>query len=454
MTLHIIILAAGRGTRMYSELPKVLHKIANKPLLQHVIETSIQIEPDQIYVVYGHGGDLVKQQLEKFNVNWVHQENQLGTGHAVKLALENIPDESRSLILYGDVPLLTSDTLSLLLSIGNAESFCLLTTELDNPTGYGRIVRNDLGDVEKIVEQKDAKDEQLKLNEINTGILVANSGKLRNWLNQINNHNAQNEFYLTDVIELAVQQNVNVHTGRPNLDHEIIGINDCAQLSQVERIYQKNQTRLLMEKGLTLLDPARFDLRGDLQFGSDSVIDVNVIIEGQVEIGKHVTIGSNCRIKNSKISDNVEILSNCVIENAVIGSRTKIGPFSRIRPDTVLADNVHIGNFVEIKKSSVGQGSKVNHLTYIGDSIIGKTVNVGAGTITCNYDGANKHQTQIGDNAFIGSNSALVAPVKIGKGATIGAGSTITSDTPDEVLTIERANQKSIPGWKRPIKKK
>jgi bifunctional UDP-N-acetylglucosamine pyrophosphorylase/glucosamine-1-phosphate N-acetyltransferase len=453
MNLTTIILAAGKGTRMRSQLPKVLHKISHKPLLQHVHDTAIQLENNTIHIVIGHGAELVKKTLANLQVNWVEQIEQLGTGHAVQQVSDQISDNTIVLILYGDVPLLKIETLQNLLSKINEKTLALLTVNLANPTGYGRIVRDNVGKVLRIVEQKDANETEKKIAEGNTGILAVQGKALKKWLSQLGNNNAQGEYYLTDVVALAVADGFEIATSSPENEDEVLGVNDKLQLAHLERVYQFQQAQNLMCQGVTLRDQNRFDLRGSLDVGQDVEIDVNVIFEGENRIGNNVKIGANCSIKNATIGDDVIILPNCVIENAQVGANSRIGPFARLRPETILATDTHIGNFVEIKKSVIGQGSKVNHLSYIGDSLIGKKVNIGAGTITCNYDGVNKFQTIIEDGAFIGSDTQLVAPVTIGKNATIGAGSTITKDTPDDQLTLSRNKQVSIPTWQRPVKK-
>ncbi|MDD5215655.1 MAG: bifunctional UDP-N-acetylglucosamine diphosphorylase/glucosamine-1-phosphate N-acetyltransferase GlmU [Methylococcales bacterium] len=453
MNLTTIILAAGKGTRMRSQLPKVLHHIAEKPLLKHVHDTAIQLENNTIHIVIGHGAELVKKNLANLQVNWVEQTQQLGTGHAVQQVGNQISDESIALVLYGDVPLLKIETLQLLLSKINEKTLALLTVNLQNPTGYGRIVRDNFGKVLRIVEEKDATETEKQITEGNTGILAVQGKALKKWLSQLGNNNAQGEYYLTDIIALAVADGFEIATSSPQNEDEVLGVNDKLQLAHLERVYQLQQAQNLMRQGVTLRDPNRFDLRGSLEIGQDVEIDVNVIFEGKNQIGNNVKIGANCLIKNATIGDDVIILANCVIENAEVGANSRIGPFARLRPETVLATDTHIGNFVEIKKSVIGQGSKVNHLSYIGDSLVGKKVNIGAGTITCNYDGANKFQTIIEDGAFIGSDTQLVAPVTVGKNATIGAGSTITKDTPDDQLTLSRSKQLSVPHWQRPVKK-
>ncbi len=453
MNLITIILAAGKGTRMRSQLPKVLHSIGDKPLLRHVYDLSAGLKNNTIHIVIGHGAERVQQTLAKLPVNWIEQMQQLGTGHAVQQVSSQLDDDSIVLILYGDVPLLQADTLEKLLSKTNETTLSLLTVDLENPVGYGRIVSDNSGKVLRIVEEKDANASEKTITEVNTGILAAQGKALKKWLTQLDNNNAQGEYYLTDIIALAVADGFEIATSSPANEDEVLGVNDKIQLAHLERVYQLQQAQNLMRQGVTLRDPTRFDLRGLLDVGQDVEIDVNVIFEGENRIGHNVKIGANCSIKNATIEDNVIILPNCVIENAVVGANSRIGPFARLRPETVLATDTHIGNFVEIKKSVIGQGSKVNHLSYIGDSLVGKKVNIGAGTITCNYDGVNKFQTIIEDGAFIGSDTQLVAPVTVGKNATIGAGSTITKDTPDEQLTLSRSKQISLDGWQRPVKK-
>lgn len=454
MALQVIILAAGQGTRMRSRRPKVLQPLAAKPLLQHVLACAREIKPQTIHVVYGHGGEQVRDCFQQDGLNWVEQAEQLGTGHAVQQVLPELGDDDTALILYGDVPLIQSQTCHRLVEAAGSQDLSMLTMQLDNPDGYGRIVRDADGRIQAIVEQKDASEQQRMIREINTGFMAAKVKQLRAWLQRLDCDNVQGEYYLTDIVAMAVADQVTIQTIEPGEESEIMGVNDKCQLAQLERIYQTRQAQDLMQRGVTIIDPARFDLRGEVQVGQDVEIDVNVILEGTITLGNEVRIGANCHIRNTRIGDGVQILDNTFIEDAVIGARSCIGPFSRIRPETELQDQVKVGNFVEIKKSTVATGSKVNHLSYIGDCSVGTGVNIGAGTITCNYDGANKYHTTIGDNAFIGSCTQLVAPVVVGEGSTIGAGSTITNDTPQEQLTLSRSRQVSVPGWKRPQKKK
>lgn len=452
--INIVILAAGKGTRMRSSLPKVLHTLSDKTLLGHVVDTSRALDADNICVVYGHGGEQVLSTFEGQNdIEWAEQKEQLGTGHALQVATPKLSNEGVALVLYGDVPLTKKETLQSLIQDCNKNTVALLTAKVDDPTGYGRIVRDSANKVTAIVEHKDAKPEQLKIDEINTGILALPAAKVEHWLSSIRNDNAQGEYYLTDVIELAVNEGCEIQTTCVNDFYETLGVNSRQQLAELERYYQSQRADELMAVGVTLRDPARIDVRGQLSCGQDTVIDVNVIFEGDCEVGAKVNIGPNCVIKNSKIADGATIYANSVLENACVGDSANIGPFARLRPGTVLAEGTKVGNFVETKNVVIAKGSKVNHLSYVGDAEVGKSVNIGAGTITCNYDGVNKHKTIIGDNSFIGSNSALVAPVHIGEGSTIGAGSTITSDTEQETLTVARSKQRAIPGWKRPTKK-
>ncbi len=450
--LGIVILAAGQGTRMRSARPKVLHSLADKPLLRHVIDSAQALRPAVLSVVYGHGGETVPAAINDPTIQWVEQREQLGTGHAVEQALPTLRGLDRVLVLYGDVPLISAPTLARLLEQGRDSALALLTVALAEPFGYGRIVRDARGAIQRIVEQKDATEQELEIRETNTGMLCADRASLERWIARLDADNAQGEYYLTDIVELAVQEGTRVQSAQPRFAEEVMGVNDRLQLAMLERHYQRSRAEDLMRQGLTLRDPYRFDLRGSLEFGPDAEIDINVLLEGQVSLGEGAFVGANSVVRNSRIGAGVQIKENCVIEDAVIGEGAVIGPFARIRPDTDLAAGVHIGNFVEIKKSSVGRGSKINHLSYVGDSEVGRGVNIGAGTITCNYDGANKHKTVIGDDAFIGSDTQLVAPVTVGRGATIGAGSTITRDTPDRQLTLSRPKQQSLPGWKRPVK--
>ena len=447
-----IILAAGQGTRMNSQTAKVLHKVGNKSLLQHVIDASRPLV-NSINVIIGHHSESVKKTTSNEDINWVNQKEQLGTGHAVQQAIPHINDNSICLILYGDVPLIKTETLQILTDKAESSGFSLLSVMMENPFGYGRIIRDSNNSILSIVEQKDASKDELQVREINTGIMAIRGSILKKYLKELEPNNSQGELYLTDIVEKAVKDNVNIASFICESVAEVMGINDKNQLSQAERAYQQNKARDLMSKGLTIMDPKRFDCRGELSFKDDCVIDVNVVFEGDNDLGKNVSISPNCIIKASKIGDNTHILANSIIENAVIGSNTSIGPFARIRPETKIGNHSKIGNFVEVKKSSIENNSKVSHLSYIGDSKIGNDVNVGAGVITCNYDGINKFQTEIKDGAFVGSNSQLVAPVTIGKNATIGAGSTITQNTPDGQLTLSRNKQSTISKWKRPLKK-
>ncbi|CAQ82127.1 MULTISPECIES: bifunctional UDP-N-acetylglucosamine diphosphorylase/glucosamine-1-phosphate N-acetyltransferase GlmU [Photorhabdus] len=449
----VVILAAGKGTRMYSDLPKVLHLLAGKPMVQHVIDTAMALGAKNVHLVYGHGGDLMKQTLSEQKLNWVLQEEQLGTGHAMQQAAPHFTDDEDILMLYGDVPLIGTDTLERLLAAKPEGGIGLLTAILDNPTGYGRIIRKN-GDVTGIIEQKDATEEQCKISEINTGILVANGGDLKRWLSQLDNNNAQGEYYITDVIALAHKEGRKIEAVHPRRLSEMEGVNNRLQLSTLERIYQSEQAEKLLLAGVMLLDPTRFDLRGTLIHGRDVVIDTNVIIEGNVTLGNNVLIGTGCVLKNCIIGDDSILSPYTVIEDSEMGVGCTVGPFARLRPGSKLAEKAHVGNFVEMKKSYLGKGSKAGHLTYLGDADIGSDVNIGAGTITCNYDGANKFKTIIGDNVFVGSNTQLVAPVTIAKGATIGAGTTVTKNVAEDELVVSRTKQTHIQGWKRPVKKK
>jgi bifunctional UDP-N-acetylglucosamine pyrophosphorylase / glucosamine-1-phosphate N-acetyltransferase len=454
MSLEVVILAAGQGKRMYSRLPKVLHDLGGKSLLGRVLDTARGLGPRAIHVVYGHGGEQVRAAFTGETVNWALQAEQKGTGHALAQALPAIADAATVLVLYGDVPLIRAETLRALAQAAGPQALGLLTATLPQPGAYGRIVRDGAGKVQRIVEAKDATPAELAVREINTGFLAAPAARLKQWVSRLGNNNAQGEYYLTDVIAMAVADGLTISTPQAAAEWEILGVNSKTELAQLERTHQLNQADALLKQGVTLRDPARFDLRGELVCGRDVTIDVNVVIEGRVTLGDGVKIGPNNVLRNVTLGDGTEVQPNCVLEDAVIGRDCRIGPFARVRPETNIADRAHVGNFVEIKKSEIGEGSKVNHLTYVGDTTVGRDVNVGAGTITCNYDGANKHRTVIGDNAFIGSNAALVAPVTIGAGATIGAGSVIARDAPAGELSLTRADQKTIKGWKRPVKKK
>jgi bifunctional UDP-N-acetylglucosamine pyrophosphorylase / glucosamine-1-phosphate N-acetyltransferase len=453
MSFSAVILAAGKGTRMYSNLPKVLHTLAGKPMAKHVIDTCGDLGASHIHLVYGHGGDTMQQVLADEPVSWVLQAEQLGTGHAVNQASLGLADNEKVLILYGDVPLISGDTLTNLLDAQPDGGIALLTVVLDDPTGYGRIVRRN-GPVVAIVEQKDASEEQKLIKEINTGVMVANGGDLKRWLGQLKNENSQGEYYLTDIIAIAHDEGRAVEAVHPVNPIEVEGVNNRIQLARLERAYQAMQAERLLEQGVMLRDPSRFDLRGKLQCGTDVEIDVNVIIEGNVSIGNNVLIGAGCVLKDCEIDDNSVIRPYSVIEGATVGEDCTVGPFTRLRPGAELVGDSHVGNFVEMKKSRLGRGSKANHLTYLGDADIGDRVNIGAGTITCNYDGVNKFKTEIGDDVFVGSDTQLIAPVKIAKGATIGAGATINRDIGEGELVITRAPARTIKGWKRPVKQK
>ncbi len=453
MSTNVIILAAGKGTRMRSTLPKVLQPLAGRPLLGHVIETAKKLNAANIITIYGHGGNLVQQAFAQENVEWVEQAEQLGTGHAVKVTLPVLPTDGVSLILSGDVPCITEATLKKLLQASAETGIGIVTLTVDDATGYGRIVRKN-GEIQAIVEHKDANDEQRKIKEFNTGIYCVNNAKLHEWLPKLSNENAQGEYYLTDIIAMAIADGLSVASVEPELAFEVEGVNDRVQLATLEREFQNNQAKKLMQQGVHLIDPARFDLRGHLSVGQDVRIDINVIIEGDCEFGDHVEIGAGCVIKNSKIAAGTKVQPYSIFDHAIVGADAQIGPFSRLRPGAKLADEVHIGNFVEVKNSSIGLGSKANHFTYLGDAEVGAGSNIGAGTITCNYDGANKFKTIIGDSAFIGSNSSLVAPVNIGNGATVGAGSVITRDVAENSLAFERSKQVAKENYQRPEKVK
>lgn len=452
MSLSVVILAAGQGKRMRSDTPKVLHRLGGKTLLEHVVHTAERFQSSLPIVIYGHQGELIKHRLANLNVIWTEQKEQLGTGHALLQALPHIPPDHRVLVLYGDVPLISPETLQRFLTM-DEKNLGMITAHLANPFGFGRIIRDEQNKIIDIVEEKEADPTQKLIKEINSGIYLFPTEFLSKTLPQLKNNNHQNEYYLTDLISLAVKKNISVQSIQPTFPEEIFGINDRAQLSVLERFHQRNLAEKLMLQGVTLLDPNRLDIRGDVKIGYDVLIDINVILEGNVTIGNHCTIGPHTILRNTVIADYVEVKAHSIIDGAEVGNECSIGPFARLRPGTVLTSKVHIGNFVEIKNSVIDENSKVNHLSYMGDSEVGKNVNIGAGTITCNYDGINKHKTIIEDQAFIGSNSQLVAPVRIGTGATIGAGSTITKDAPAKQLTLARALQKTISNWQRPKKK-
>jgi bifunctional UDP-N-acetylglucosamine pyrophosphorylase/glucosamine-1-phosphate N-acetyltransferase len=454
MTIQIVILAAGQGKRMHSIVPKVLHELAGKSLLEHVIDTALRVADETSpIIINGHQGNKVASELAHYKVRWIEQKEQLGTGHAVLQALPAINEDDRVLVLYGDVPLISEDILKTLIASTPKSAIGMLTATLANPTGYGRIKRNKQQNIIGIIEEKDASEKEKAITEINSGIYFVPATYLKKWLPALENQNAQKEYYLTDIIACADKEKIQVHAVSPRHIEEILGVNDRVQLSQLERFYQLQQAEKLMRQGVTIYDPARLDVRGEVKVGRDVTIDVNVILEGHVVIGDECIIGPNVVLCNTELGARVEVKANSVIDSAEIATGCIVGPFARIRPGTVLASNAHIGNFVEIKNSIVGENSKINHLSYVGDSEVGKRVNIGAGTITCNYDGVNKHKTIIGDEAFIGSNSQLVAPIRIGEGATIGAGSTITEDAPAKQLTISRSRQQTIKDWQRPVKK-
>lgn len=451
--LEIIILAAGKGTRMRSDKPKVLHTLAGKPFLEHVLDRSAELNADKVHVIIGHGADMVREALAGRDVNFVEQTEQLGTGHAVLQVLPHLNPESDTLILYGDVPLTKTDTLAELRAKVSDSSMGLLTVNLADPNGYGRIVRTN-GSVTAIVEQKDANPEQLKIDEVNTGVMAVKSAHLAKWLPALSNDNAQGEYYLTDIIAMSSADDIAIETAQPKDEYEVLGVNNRLQQAELERIFQRQVAEELMVAGATLLDPARLDCRGSIEVGRDCVIDVNCVFEGKVVLGNNVHIGPNCVISDSTIGDGTVILANSILEESTLAENCNIGPFARLRPGSQLASKAKIGNFVETKKAVIGEGSKVNHLSYVGDAEIGAGVNIGAGTITCNYDGVNKSKTTIEDGAFIGSNSALVAPVTVGKNSTVGAGSIVTKNSEEGDLIIARAKQSNIKGWARPVKKK
>jgi bifunctional UDP-N-acetylglucosamine pyrophosphorylase/glucosamine-1-phosphate N-acetyltransferase len=451
--LNIVILAAGKGTRMFSSKPKVLHEVAGKPILRHVVDCAKALNPAKIIVVYGFGGDLVKDAFASEDIIWAEQRDQLGTGHAVQQAAPYIDNDSNVLILLGDVPLINPNSCNKLLNHAQHQ-LAILSFNKADPTGYGRIVRDPNNEVTAIIEHKDATELEKEINEINTGIMAMPSNELKNWLSRLSNNNAQKEYYLTDIVALAVQDEVKVTAEIAEDEWTISGVNSKTDLAQIERIYQKRYAEMLLKKGVTLADPDRIDVRGTLETSNDVEIDIGCIFEGKVQLGENVRIGAYCLIKDSIVSANTTIAPFSHIVEAKVGENNRIGPFTRLRPGTELQSNVHVGNFVELKNAQLDAETSVNHLSYVGDSTVGKRVNIGAGTITCNYDGANKHRTVIGDDVFVGSDSQLIAPVTIGKGATIGAGSTISKYVPEDELTISRAKQITIKGWKRPIKEK
>ena len=453
MSTTVIILAAGKGTRMKSALPKVLQPLAGRPLLDHVIQSAKKLHAQNIITIYGHGGQLVQQQFAQERIQWVEQAEQLGTGHAVQMTLPVLPQDGMSLILYGDVPLVRQSTLEQLLEVSAVSGIGMISLTVDNPSGYGRIVRQ-AGKIQAIVEHKDANDEQRQIQEINTGIYCVSNAKLHEWLPKLSNNNAQGEYYLTDIVAMAIADGLEVASVEPQLAFEVEGVNDRVQLAALEREFQNFQAKQLMQQGVHLIDPTRFDLRGNLTAGKDVRIDINVIIEGDCELGDGVEIGAGCILKNTKIAAGTKVQPYSVFDQAVVGEAAQIGPFSRLRPGAVLANEVHIGNFVEVKNSQIGLGSKANHFTYLGDAEVGAGSNIGAGTITCNYDGANKFKTIIGDQVFIGSNSSLVAPITIANGATVGAGSTITRDVAEQCLAVERSKQFTKENYQRPQKLK
>ena len=457
MSTRFIVLAAGKGTRMKSALPKVLHCLAGKPLLAHVLDTAAVLQPVGVTVVVGHEADQVKQRVQLHNadgalvIDWAMQEQQLGTGHAVQQAVEGIADDDTVMITYGDVPLTRSSTYQALAEVCDDQTIGLLTLIMEDPTGYGRIIRQG-GAIVGVVEQKDASQDQLGISEVNAGVVSIKGHILKNLLARLDNNNAQGEYYLTDIHELAVRDGIRIQAVHPTDAWETDGVNSRSQLARLERLHQQHKAELLMQSGVTLADPARLDIRGRIKTGTDSSIDINCVFEGDCIIGNNVVIGPNCVIKNSQIADNSTVLANCVLEDAKVGTGSTVGPFARLRPGTVLAGGNRIGNFVETKNAHISADSKVNHLSYVGDAHLGERVNVGAGTITCNYDGANKHTTNIEDDVFIGSNSALVAPVTISKGSTVGAGSTISHDVKTGSLSLTRAKRADIENWNRPKK--
>jgi bifunctional UDP-N-acetylglucosamine pyrophosphorylase/glucosamine-1-phosphate N-acetyltransferase len=451
--VNFVILAAGKGTRMRSAIPKVLHKVSGRSMLGHVVAAVESLGKAKKIIVTGHGAEQVEQQFKSPTTIFTQQKEQLGTGHAVQMAIPALCSDAVVIVLYGDVPLIRPSTIEKILDVVTDTTMGLLTINLENPQGYGRIVRNGQQEITEIIEQKDASVEQLKITEVNTGVLALRSTQLREWLPQITNNNAQGEYYLTDLVAIARAEGVEVISVNPESATEVEGVNNRIQLSQLERAHQRQLAEVLMESGTSLADPARFDQRGELNAGTDNFIDINCVFEGSVSIGNNVSIGANCHIINSTIGDDVAILPNTIIESSVVGDRAVIGPFARLRPGTELGSDTKVGNFVETKKAVVGKGSKINHLSYVGDAQLGENVNIGAGTITCNYDGVSKHKTDLGDGVFVGSNSTLVAPIKVDKGGFVAAGSTVTSEVPSDSLAVGRAKQRNIKGWKRPTKK-
>jgi bifunctional UDP-N-acetylglucosamine pyrophosphorylase/glucosamine-1-phosphate N-acetyltransferase len=451
--MNVVILAAGKGKRMRSDLPKVLHRLGGRPLLAHVLDTARELGAGKICVVYGHGGEAVREALDATDIVWVRQEPQLGTGHAVLQTLTFLDADVPTLVLYGDVPLIGAPTLARLIEVAGS-GLGVLTEDLDDPGGYGRIVRDGDGTILRIVEERDASDEERAIGEINTGFIAAPTAALKRWLPALDNNNAQGEYYLTDIVRLAIGEGMPVATTQPEDSWEVLGVNSKVQLAELERLHQYRNALLLMEQGVTLLDPDRIDVRGELDCGRDVTIDVNCVFEGRVALGDGVEVGAHCVLKNAVIGAGTRIAPFSHVEEAEAGRGCIIGPYARLRPGTKLGEDVHIGNFVEVKNSTVADGSKANHLAYVGDATVGRNVNVGAGTITCNYDGASKHRTVIEDDVFIGSDTQLVAPVTVGRGATLGAGTTLTEDAPPDKLTITRVKQVTVPGWKRPVKKK
>ncbi|MBT3620999.1 MAG: bifunctional UDP-N-acetylglucosamine diphosphorylase/glucosamine-1-phosphate N-acetyltransferase GlmU [Porticoccaceae bacterium] len=451
--VNFVILAAGKGTRMRSSLPKVLHKLSGRSMLGHVVAAVESLGKAKKIIVTGHGAEQVEQQFKSPTTIFTQQKEQLGTGHAVHMAVPELCSDALVIVLYGDVPLIRPVTIQKILAVVTESTMGLLTINLDQPTGYGRIVRNTKGEITEIIEQQDASAEQLKITEVNTGVLALQSSQLRDWLPKITNNNAQGEYYLTDLVSIAREAGVEIVSVNPESATEVEGVNNRVQLSQLERAHQRQLAEVLMESGTSLADPARFDQRGDLSAGTDNFIDINCVFNGSVTIGSNVSIGANCQISDSTIGDGVSILPNTIIESSVVGDRAVVGPFARLRPGTRMESDTKVGNFVETKKTLVGKGSKINHLSYVGDAQLGENVNIGAGTITCNYDGVSKHKTDLGDGVFVGSNSTLVAPIKVDKGGFIAAGSTVTTEVPSDSLAVGRAKQRNIKGWKRPTKK-